>query len=153
MLCCVCCRAPRGPRSSGLEYCRPVFSSLLQDALLSAPEAHGGDKAVVYRLPKALALPYNRQHTCHRETALLWSSRNLFGEDMGAEEISQELRALAGPTEDQIPVPDTYICQLTTAGNPSSRASDTLSWPLRVPAHTCAYTHSSAGTHTQREVH
>lgn len=145
--------APRGPRSSGLEYCRPVFSRLLHDALLSAPEAHGGDKAVVYRLPKALALPYKRQHTCHRETALPWSSRDLFGEDMGAEEISQELRALAGPTEDQIPVPDTYICQLTTAGNPSSRASDTLSWPLRVPAHTCAYTHSSAGTHTQREVH
>lgn len=70
---------------------------------------------------------------------------------MGAEETNQELRALAGPTEDQILVPHTSISQLTTARNSSSRASNTLSWPLRVPAHTCAYTHVSAGTHTYKE--
>jgi hypothetical protein len=51
----------------------------------------------------------------------------------GAEEMAQQLRALTALAREQSLVPSTHVRQLVTVYNPSSRGSNTLSWPLRVP--------------------
>lgn len=53
------------------------------------------------------------------------------GVGMGIGEVAQQLRVLTAIAEDLSPGPGTYIRQLISSCNPSSRALDTLSSPHR----------------------